>query len=588
MGPSPFKTLCDGMDNHMEASEETPLSVGRPTQPGLVGSQIEVRHKTDDTALVPRAGVSGGDEVLSSTPQQVTAAGPAISTDHEIVDSGREAFGCGGGNPATSCDDASSAKGGSIAGWGALDVPQFQRVRRATDTPEDAQVESLSWDGAAPGPNSPLTQNIHTEQEKSLCEVASTCHPRVEEASATAPIKNRGAPYVRKVETVRSRKVLRHLGLQKEVAELMGRVDPAAVSITPLTRSATPEDSAELGVSAARPGAATRVARVVLEHCDAVAAPGSAAGDDVVVVVSSDQEDEEMATDGRESRSEGGTVPPDAAPALGAGSAAGEDSEGESPVGGVVRRRGGATIRAAVPSDSDGDDAGGGPLDVPLPSSDGGTDGGGRPGFVPGKRGRKPGVWTDPKRLGPGMKAPPGRAELRNWAETMTVDVLAGQAQRELDAVAAVVGAAKHLKTTDTRAVRIAIRRASAVAAELTGRAERGENPNRLAREVVFRQGAWERRSHKLSTQVRALTDQAHSLGESLHVKDRELEFLRGKYARLETRMSLAGLDAGESEELSFRPRAPLPTRSELLPSCLAPWSDSCIQVEVEPTAGPS
>ena len=44
---------------------------------------------------------------------------------------------------------------------------------------------------------------------------------------------------------------------------------------------------------------------------------------------------------------------------------------------------------------------------------------------------------------GPVMKALPTRPDLRNWAETMSVGGLAGQAQRELDAVAAVVSAIK-------------------------------------------------------------------------------------------------------------------------------------------------
>lgn len=193
---------------------------------------------------------------------------------------------------------------------------------------------------------------------------------------------------------------------------------------------------------------------------------------------------------------------------------------------------------------------------TPLPSSDGGASGRRRPGFVPDKRGRKLGALDGPGR----------RAALRNWAETLSVGGLAEQAQQELDAVATTVSAAGHLMTTDPRAIRIAIRCGSAVSAERSGRAERGDHPNRPAQEVVFRQVAWERRSHKLSTQWRALTNQTHSLGECLHTRDKELEFLRGKCARLETRAAMAELNVTEFEAMRFRPDVLIPTREELLP----------------------
>ena len=181
-----------------------------------------------------------------------------------------------------------------------------------------------------------------------------------------------------------------------------------------------------------------------------------------------------------------------------------------------------------------------------------------------------------PKQVGAGHEGPYQHGNRsHNWAETLSVCGLAGQVQQELDAVAATISAAKHMKSTDMRAVRIAIRRASVVAAEVTCRAERVENTNRPAREVVFRQGRWEITSHKLASEVQALTDQAHSLGECLHVRKRELEFLCGKYASLETRASRKGVDVTDSEALSFHSSVPLPTRAELLPSCLPPWTDA-------------
>lgn len=265
----------------------------------------------------------------------------------------------------------------------------------------------------------------------------------------------------------------------------------------------------------------------------------------------------------------------------------GEDAEGEDASGmatdvemvfgsGAERRaRGGFELRFRprrdpdrdqeyVP-DEDEDDSGGSGTDAIMPSLEGGASAGPRParrlGFAPAKRGKKsgrPGVWTNPVRLGPGMKSLPGREELRDWAKALLVGSMAGQAQHELDVVATSISAAKNIKTTEAHAVRIAIRRASASVVELTGKAEKGENPDRSAREVVFWQRGWEKRAIGLAGQVKTLAGEVHLLSADLGLNKQELEGARMKYARLEARVVAAGLYVAEP----LGPAGPLSERS--------------------------
>ena len=540
MGSSPFKTIY-GMNNGNSASENTPLSGGnRPTQFGPVSSHSEVRRKTDDAELVPRTGVTGvGEGMLPPHPEEVTEADLAIPNDMDL------------GEERTKEDQFSIA------------------VSRVTGLREGGEEQTWYWRRGI-GDDSLPVQDSEEEWEDIPSEAKASLS-RAGSAQRMTTRNVRGGPYVRGVELKATEEVKQLLVLHEQVARMMGRLDPDAVSITAASRCGSSAGSVCPATPTMCVGTTGAVPRVVLQRCDGLVSKP--------VVISSD-EDTEGVTGTAGLGPKGGEATGVVANIPEAGSASMDvDSD---PVEGVVRRRGATGAGARIVLETEEDD----PADALLPSSDDGTDGSGRPGFVPGKRGRKPGVWTDPRRLGPGMKALPTRPDLRNWAETMSVGGLAGQAQRELDAVAAVVSATKHMKTTDMRAIRVAIRRASAVAAELTGRAERGENPDKPAREVVFRQGMWEIKSHKLSTQVRALTSQAHTLGECLHVKERELEFLRGKYARLEARARVRGVDVTEAEAMPFHPSVPLPTRAELLPSCVPPWTEAGARPEATP--GPS
>ena len=114
-----------------EASETTPLSGGnRPTQLGLVSSQVEVRSQTDDSELVPRAGVTGvGEGTLPPHPEKTTKAEqafPRVLLMDDISGVGREEPGTGSGSPATPHKGPSSIGGGVTADAGASAVFKAQ------------------------------------------------------------------------------------------------------------------------------------------------------------------------------------------------------------------------------------------------------------------------------------------------------------------------------------------------------------------------------------------------------------------------------------------------------------------------------
>ena len=121
-------------------------------------------------------------------------------------------------------------------------------------------------------------------------------------------------------------------------------------------------------------------------------------------------------------------------------------------------------------------------------------------------------------------------------------------------------------------AIRVAIRRASAVAAELTGRAERGDNPDKPAREVVFPPGdVGDKIPQAFDAGAGLDAPSAHPWGVPPRQRNGSSSSCVGSYARLEARAKMRGVDMTEAEAMPFHPSVPLPTRAELLPRPVCP-----------------
>ena len=77
---------------------------------------------------------------------------------------------------------------------------------------------------------------LDSEWEDVPCETVMVSQPRVGTATRAAPRITRGVPYVRSVELKSTEETRALLGVQREVAELISRLDPNVWSITTPSR----------------------------------------------------------------------------------------------------------------------------------------------------------------------------------------------------------------------------------------------------------------------------------------------------------------------------------------------------------------